>query len=192
MLITVVQPVKLHFKILMLKFVRKKTLSQNETYSPNIYDTNKRIEKCEKKLTRHVRLQLGLETTFQLTGNAILLLFAYSYTKTNQGLTAFFETSSIDILGFNITPRVVIAFLLVMNLLGYIRAHFNGIVVGYASNYNLVAKLLLLLSILCSSIAGILSKILYFSPPLGLFNLLHHYQGTHRYIGMIIFYLTGN
>ena len=125
MLIAVVQPLRLHFEILMLKFVRKKTLSQNETYSQNFYDITERIEKCDKKLMRHVRLHLGLETTFQLTGNAILLLFAYSSTKTNQGLTAFFETSSIDILGFNITPRVVIAVLLVMNLVGYIRAHFN-------------------------------------------------------------------
>ena len=104
----------------------------------------------------------------------------------NQGLTAFFETGSIDIMGLHITPKIFIVVLLVMNMVGYIKAHFSGMVVGYASNYNSFSKFLLLLSIFCCSIVQIWSKILYFSPALGLFDLLHHYQGKYVYSYILI------
>ena len=64
-----------------------------------------------------------------------------------------------------------------MNLASFINVHTNGILQGYSSNNNLVGKLMLMLCIFCGSLIRIASMILYFAPTLGLFNLLHHYQG---------------
>ena len=178
-LTAVFRPITLHYKIVMTKFVRRKILSQNNSsLIPHFEEATKNIMEYEKELLRHVRLQIGLETIFQVAGNAILLLYAESSTKTNQGLTAAFETDSFTIMGLNFSPKFLIILLLAINLGCYIKVQVSGIVEGHGSDYQFRAKLLLLMSIFCSSVIRISSMVLYFSPALGLFDLLHHYQGT--------------
>ena len=58
------------------------------------------------------------------------------------------------------------------------KGNVNGIVDGHGCNYSLFGFCLLFTIITCASTIRILAMILYFAPSLGLFNLLHHYQGT--------------
>ena len=44
-------------------------------------------EMVKRDLNNHIKLELGLEIIYQLTGQTILLAMAYSTTRTNEGLT---------------------------------------------------------------------------------------------------------
>ena len=128
-----------------------------------------KIDGIENDIIKHNQVQLGFETIYQLIGTSILISYANSDTKTRQGLTALFKEQNHDIMGFTLTSEAAITILLALNLLNFIKAHFTGITAGYASNYQLCITL--------NSIVRVGSITLYFSPVLGLFNLLYHYQG---------------
>ena len=64
---------------------------------------------------------MGTETVFQLVGNVILLCYAYSNTKSTQGLAALFEEDSVDIYVTTISSKVVLCLLLTINMV-----HYNG------------------------------------------------------------------
>ena len=139
----------------------------------------KKIEELEKELKKHIRVQQGLETVFQTTINTILACYAYSTTKTRQGLAAIFTQDDFAFMGTTISPKVIIAVLLAMNLMTLIRAHMNGFIMGHGSNYNLLGKLLLFLFVASAIVVRIVSITMYFAPMLGLFNLLYHYQSLY-------------
>ena len=172
------EPIKLHYKLVLAKFIRETIIKQNHLTLASSYDEMcTRIKQIENDLTKHNQVQLGFETIYQLIGPSILICYANSDTKTRQGLTAFFEEQNYDFMGFTLTSEVVITILLALNLFSIIKAHFTGIIAGYASNYQSVGKFMILLCITLNSIVRVGSITLYFSPVLGLFNLLHHYQG---------------
>ena len=139
----------------------------------------KKIEQLEKELTKHNRVQQGLETVFQTTINTILACYAYSSTKTRQGLAAIFTQDDFAFMGTTISPNVIVAVLLTMNLMSLIRAHMNGFIMGHGSNYILRGKLLVYLFVASAIVVRIMSFTMYFTPLLGLFNLLRHYQGLY-------------
>ena len=172
-------PIHLHYKLAAKKFLRTKILCRNEfSLAPMFEAIVQEIDLQESELSKQIQLQLGLETIYQLIGTSILLLYAYSKTRTRQGLTAFFEQTDFEIIGITLSATVMIAILLTMNFVTFIKSHFNGSIHGYASNCQAAGKLLSLLSILINCLVRVWSIILYFSPVLGLFNLLHHYQGV--------------
>ena len=148
----------------------------NLTFASSYAKICTKIKIIENDLKKHNQVQLGFETIYQLIGTTILICYANSDTKTRQGLTAFFEEQNHDILGITLTSEVAITILLALNLLSFSKAQLTGIIAGYASNYNLVGKFLILLCITLNSIVRVGSVTLYFTPVLGLFNLLNHYQ----------------
>ena len=77
---------------------------------------------------------------------------------------------------------LVIGVLLAINLMSFIKVQMSGMIEGYASNYSVLGKVVLLLNIVCSTMVRIASITLYFSTTLGLLNLLKHYQGEHYQI----------
>ena len=137
-------------------------------------------------------LHSGLETIFQVTANAILLFYANSTTKARQGLSSLFERDTDFFMGFSMPPELVIAILLAINFLSFIKVQMNGIIEGYASNYSFLGKVLILLGITCASLERIASPTFYFSTTLGLFNLLHHFQGEQYQTEKLINYITYN
>ena len=171
-------PIQLHYKLVVAKFIRETIIKQKDlTLASSYTEICKRIKRIENDLTKHYQVQLGFETIYQLIGTSILVCYANSDTKTRQGLTALFEEQSHDLMGFTLTSEVAITILLALNLLSFIKAQFTGIIAGYASNYQSVGKLMILLCITLNSIVRVGSIILYFTPVLGLLNLLNHYQG---------------
>ena len=67
-----------------------------------------KIKELREELNKHIRLQLGLETIFQVAGNTLLLFYAKSSTKTRQGLAALFEKDALVIAGTTFSSQVVI------------------------------------------------------------------------------------
>ena len=171
-------PIQLHYKLVVAKFIRETIIKQKDlTLASSYTEICKRIKIIENDLTKHYQVQLGFETIYQLIGTSILVCYANSDTKTRQGLTALFEEQSHELMGFTLTSEVAITILLALNLLSFIKAQFTGIITGYASNYQSIGKLMVFLCITFSSVVRVGSIILYFTPVLGLLNLLNHYQG---------------
>ena len=151
------------------------------TMAPNFQEIVMKIKCLEEEILMHTRLQLGLETIFQVTANAILLLYAQSTTRARQGLSSLFD-KDIDLMGFSLPPELVIGALLAINLMSFIKVQMNGMTEGYASNYSIFGKFVLSINIICATLVRIASMTLYFSTTLGLFDLLYHYQGEHYQI----------
>ena len=176
-LLAVFQPIRLHYKLATAKFIRKRLICLNDIFlAIDLADEVKKIEEFENQLTKHTKLQQGLETVFQLTINAILLCYAQSSTKTTQGLAAIFTKEAYVVLGATISPKMIIAVFLTMNSVTVIRTYMSGFTMGYRSNYNILGKLLMFLYVAFAICVRIMSMTLYFTPSLGLFNLLHHLQ----------------
>ena len=181
------QPIRLHYELATAKFIRKRLICLNDiSLAIDLTVEVKKIEELEKELTKHTQLQQGLETVFQITINTILASYAHSSTRTRQGLAAIFTQDAFVFMGATVSPEVVIAVLITMNSVSLIRAHMNGFIMGHGSNYSLVGKLLVFLYVASAIVVRIMSMTLYFTPPLGLFNLLHHYQSL--YFALIILY----
>lgn len=178
----IIHPIILHYQLTVAKLVKIKLLQQKDlSLAPNYHAICTRIKSMEEELRKQSRLQLSIETIFQLVGNVILLSYGYSHTRTTQGLAALFMQDKIVILSIPLSSKFVLGVLMAMNLASFINVHTNGILQGYSSNNNLVGKLMLMLCIFCGSLIRIASMTLYFSPTLGLFNLLHHYQGMYQF-----------
>lgn len=174
-----IHPILLHYQLTAAKLIRKQILKQNDlSLAIEFKDVSTKINTLEEKLVKQNRVQLGTETVFQLVGNVILLCYAYSNTKSTQGLAALFEQDSVDISITTISSKVVLCLLLTINMVSYVLVHYKGMVEQYGTIYSFIGKLMLMLCIACSSIVRIMSMTLYFSPSLGLFNLLHHFQGN--------------
>ena len=174
-----VKPIQLQFELVSTKLVKSKLVIMNDlTMAPNFQEVVMKIKCLEEEILRHTRVQLGLETIFQVTANAILLLYAQSTTRARQGLSSLFDRD-IYFMGFSLPPELVIGVLLAINLMSFLKVQMNGMIEGYSSNYSILGKVVLLLNIICSTVVRIASMTLYFSTTLGLFGLLNHYQGEH-------------
>ena len=152
--------------------------------APNYKDVVLKIQNVEQELLRHLRLQSGLETMFQVTINTILLFYADSLTRTNQGLAAVFDQDAFVLLGISLPSSMILAVLLALNLVGLSMAQYNGVVDQRGHLYQPFGKLLILIGCCCANLTRIMSFVLYFAPSLGLFNLLHHYQGNKTKISL--------
>ena len=174
---TIIHPITLHFKIVALKWIKKKLLRQKDkSFAFEFEEILLMIRKLETELSKHIRLQVGLETTYQTMLNTILLFYAQSLTKTRQGLAALLQEDAFNFLGVTLKSETVIAILLALNLLSLIKAHFQGIIEGFGSNYSLFGKCMVFITIMCACVVRIMSCVLYFTSTLGLFDLLQHYQ----------------
>ena len=179
---TIVHPITLHFKLVASKWTKNKLLRQNDkSFASEFEEIVMMIRKLETELIKHIRLQVGLESTFQTIGNTTLLFYAYSSTRTKQGLVALFQEGAFNFLGLTVKSETVAVILLVLNLLSLIKAHFQGIVEGFGSDYSFCGRIMVFVTIMCANVVRIMSCIFYFTSTLGLFDLLCHYQGEYVY-----------
>ena len=123
-------------------------------------------------LSHHVKLELGLETVFQLFGSLLLLFNAISSTRTTDALNQIFN----DI---NDNNKTISTFILVASACwsfkSCLKAHLYGL--GYCREvFPIQSKIIAGLFAFFAGTKRILTLILFFAPPLGLFNLLKHLQ----------------
>ena len=127
-------------------------------------------EKLKRILHHHVKLELGLETIYQLIITLILLFLSYTETPSQRGLEAVFNE---DLNGWTLLALVSSIILSVMSC---ISSHLKGLT---ASREHFPAKSQIVASIF--SLVGIMLRVMvvvmYFAVPLGLFNLHRHLQG---------------
>ena len=175
MITSVLVPIKLHYDLVVAKCVREKLLESKLTSLITHFEENESIiKRLEGKKCQHIRLQQGLETIYQLTLNLLLIFYGISTTKTSQGLSALFESdNNINIIGISMSATLVITINTVLNFLSFIYANINGIR-GNSWYFPITSQLILALAITCSCVSRIMSIVLYFSPTLGLFELLQH------------------
>ena len=172
------RPIILHYQLTVSKLLRFRILKQTDLALASCWEkVCIEIKRQETELHKQARLQLGLETIFQLAGNVVLLCYGYSQTKTSQGLAALFKQDNVTVCDINFSSNFILGILLAMNLMTFVRVNFNCIIEGYGYNCKIIGKLLLLMCIAVGSLIRISSMTLYFAPTLGLFDLLHHYQG---------------
>ena len=127
-------------------------------------------EDFKRTLNRHIKLELGLETVYQLAITLILLLLSYTQTPIEKGLkTVFnvgFEPFTIGLLIASNVFSAVSFCLSHCKVLNVCREHFPFTSRLVASLYSL-----------CGLITRVAAMIMYFAVPLGLFSLLRHWQG---------------
>ena len=176
------QPIRLHYELATARFIRKRLICFNDiSLAIDLRIEVKKIAELEKELTKHTRVQQGLEAVFQLTINTILACYAQSSTKTQQGLAAIFTQDAYVFMGASISPKIIIAVLLTMNSISLIRTYGSGFTMGHGSNYSLFGKLLVFMFVASAVLVRIMSMTMYFTPTLGLFNLLHHHQSLYLF-----------
>ena len=172
------RPIILQYQLTVSKLLRLRILKQTDLALASCWEkVCSKIKTQEKELHKQARLQLGLETIFQLAGNVVLLCYGYSQTRTSQELAALFKQDNVTICNINFSSNFILGILLAMNLMTFVRVNYSCIIEGYGSNCKIIGKLLLLMCIAIGSLIRISSMTLYFAPALGLFDLLHHYQG---------------
>ena len=140
----------------------------DEKYSQN-------LEK-RKQLTLYLKLykkmELNLETMFQLTGKIVMIALVDSETRTTQGLLTIFDEQDI----FGIPAKLFIVLSIAFSFASFSFAQTAGIA-GFRIYFPLKSRALIGSSALLASITRVMTFVLYFSPCLGLWNLLRHFQG---------------
>ena len=175
----ITHPIQLYYKLVVAKCLRERLLVRNcSTLEQKFIENSKTIGKIEESISRHIRLQQGLETIYQLATSTILLLYAHSKTRTSEGLTGLFDGARISFFGLSISPTFMITLNVLLNIFSFTRANITS-TRGNGAYFPLLSKLVLGISILCSCAARIIGMTLYFAPVLGLFDLLFHFKGMY-------------
>lgn len=123
-------------------------------------------------LKMYKKLELNLETIFQMTLKIILLALVQSETRTTQGLLTLFEKKDL----FGIPADIIVALSVTMGFVTFTLAQIDC-VAGSRIYFPLKSRVLIGMSAFLACVKRILSMVIFFSTCLGLWNLLRHYQG---------------
>ena len=122
-------------------------------------------------LKLYKKMELNLETIFQLTGKIILIALVESQTRTTQGLLTIFAETDL----FGIPAELFIILSILQSFVAFSFSQTAGIA-GYRMYFPLKSRVLIGCSALIASAVRVMTFVLYFSPCLGLWDLLRHYQ----------------
>ena len=150
-------------------------------------------EKMKWEVCQFVKLELGMETIYQVALQIILLLMALTSTGTEEGFTEIFKegpsqegeevltkdaiSSIVENIGIKTETYAILLLSLsiVLSFKTCIMSHLK-ILTSQREWFPSTAKLLALFFSLFCCLIRVLAIICYFAPALGLFNLLHHLQ----------------
>ena len=121
------------------------------------------------------RLELGLETIFQLSAQVTLLALWASDTRTSHEIVSVFKASKFFFIPSNVWMYISI----LISLAGFAWAQSGGIA-GKRVYFPLKSRFMIGMSALIACLTRVTAFVLFFSPSLGLWNLLRHYQGTQK------------
>ena len=133
-----------------------------------------RYKSIKLQLSRFLKTELSIETSMQICFSVLLLLFSKSETRTAQGLEAIFDGSQYKILG--LPPEVFLVLNNIWSVISSSRAFVKGMS-ATKDHFPMKAILVLGLYVLLSLFSKTFACVIYFTPCLGLFNLMRHYQG---------------
>ena len=163
---------------------RENTLEMQHEYDMN--ECNKLtllLLQMEEQRKKMVKIDMAFEISNQMFLNILLVLFSISETRTETAFESLFNQEGEADFGIsNLTifiASTVVSFLSFLNL--FTSAHSSNwpfkskLAVGVFGTMNLAMRLL--------------AMILYFTPSLGLLNILRHYQAKSLYISSAVKYL---
>ena len=122
--------------------------------------------------SKFIRTELGLETLMQMSFTLMLLLYAKSQTRTQSGLEELFDKKEI----FGIHPLVIATLGVLWGVTSTVRSYQYGIQC-VKDHFPIISMIMVGIYAITTIIIKIGVIILFFTPSLGLFNLLRHYQG---------------
>ena len=117
-------------------------------------------------LAQNIKLELGMEAIFQLSGQLILYLNAVSKTKTSEGFDAIFKEDD-----FLLETLLIISFL--WSLKSCVFAHIKGLSARRVY-FPVVSKAIAIVYSLLACSMRVLSFVVFFTPAFGLFSVLQH------------------
>ena len=137
---------------------------------------NCRILKIQ--LVEFLKLDLGMEVFYQVSLQIILLLFTQTKTPTTGGWESFFEQDSY--LGLPLHPETILALSATWSLKTCIFLHIKTISVEKGF-FTVTSRMAVFCWALFATLRKVLSNLAFFTPSLGLFSLLHHWQAEQIY-----------
>ena len=115
----------------------------------------------------------GLEVFYQIPLQIILLMMATTETATTGGLESFFQKD--DFLGIKANPTTILFASVILSLNSAIVRHIKAMV-AEKGFLRFKPKLIIFIWTLCAAIRRILAFIVFFTPSLGLYNILNHWK----------------
>ena len=127
-------------------------------------------EELKRSLNMHVKLELGLETIYQLAGQLILLFLAYTETSTQSGLKTIFHK------GLDPWPLFLLVSSIFLSVYSCIASHWNALT-ACREYFPMKSRFISGLYCLFGCLTRVTAIVMFFAGPLGLFSLLRHLQG---------------
>ena len=90
----------------------------------------------------------------------------------------FQENDIKTALGFKIDAKVIVAISFLWSLYSFTYSNVRGLT-GHRDYCPISSKMILLASVLCATLNRVITTTIFYTPPLGLFNILRHYQGMN-------------
>ena len=143
--------------------LKVRLLPHDQTYS-------KAKEDFKRTLNRHIKMELGLETVYQLAITLILLLLSYSETPVEKGLMTVFN-AGLEPLAISLLIASTI-----LSAISFTSSHCKVLNVC-REHFPFMSRLVASLYSLCGLITRVVAMIMYFTVPLGLLSILRHWQG---------------
>ena len=164
-LLVVLSPFYVYFQHIRFSYLDLKLRLQ-----PNNQSLILAKEELKRSLNNHIKLELGLETIYQLVGQLILLLLAYTKTPTQSGLKTIFN-EHLD--AWNIFLLILS---IVLSFKSCITSHWRALT-ACREHFPANSKLVSALYCLFGCLTRVTAIIMFFVGPLGLFDILRHLQG---------------
>ena len=171
-LIWLFHPIFISFQLTYYQVDMEMMLGQRNVNEKRFTRNIERKKKLFLYLNTYNKMELNFETIFQMTGKIILLALVWSKTRTSHGLLTVFENKD----AFNIPAELFIVLSVMFSIVTFTFSQTVGIA-GLRMYFPMPSRLLIGCSALFSCVIRVLCFVLFFSPCLGLWNLLRHYQG---------------
>merc|ERR1719232_1932275 len=140
----------------LIKYHRNKTM---------ILKLNKEGKNLRKDYSDLIKVDLGLEVTFQLVGQILFLLLSSTTTATTGGLEQMFKKTSDALLALSIVLSIKSIYFVSLKVITILKTFLP-----------FTTKFFLMLWIMVSSSARVMSLVFFFIPSLGLFSILGHWK----------------
>lgn len=144
------------------------------------------LESTKKHVSQFIQADIGLESHLQIVVSTVLLLLAYSETRTITGMEVLFGQESL----FFLPPAAAIGISILWSLYSCISSHIRGISKKREYSTSLSTTIMFLFTTVSIGLR-VFSYVLYLTPGLGLFKILRHFQGE-MYPYYIPFYAAVN
>jgi len=166
-------PILLSIQVAYLQIRKEMLLELNDINGGDYAQISEKQRQLLAYLHIYKKMELNLETIFQMSGKLVLLLFAWSETRTSQGLFSVLQQGNNTVFGI---PAEIVVFLSVLFSFATFSFAQTAGIAGSRVYFPLKSRLILGLSSICACIKRVFTIIFYLTPSLGLWNILRHYQ----------------